>query len=162
VSAPAAGADDAVLAAIPSVLKYASLLAFVVLVLVLVALGFTHTLLAVEPIGAAVQVLAVLLMLWARLTFGVRSLHATADSTSGGLVTTGPYHLIRHPIYASILYFMAVGIVSHPSWKTLALGVVAVIASAVRILGEEHLVVQRYPQYAAYAARTKRIVPFVL
>ena len=146
----------------PVLLKHTSLLAFAVLVGVLIALAYQHALFAVEPIGVAIQVLSVLLMLWARATFGVRSLHAAANPTGGGLVTNGPYRFLRHPIYAAILYFLGVGIVSHLSWTTGALGLVAIAASAVRILSEERLIVQRYPEYTAYAARTKRVVPYVL
>jgi len=50
-----------------------------------------HHLIASNPILLVVQASAVLLMLWARVTFGRRSFHATANTTEGGLVTTGPY-----------------------------------------------------------------------
>jgi len=30
----------------------------------------------------------------------------------------------------------------------------------IRILAEEHLVTERYPEYIEYAKRTKRIIPF--
>ncbi len=143
-------------------LKYSSLIGFAVLIGVLIALISLHSLFAVEPVGITVQVLAVLLMVWARATFGVRSLHAAANPTSGGLVTSGPYRFIRHPIYAAILYFLGVGIVSHPSWSTFALGLVAIAATTVRILSEERLIVQRYPEYEEYAARTKRVIPYVI
>src|SRR4051794_18856351 len=70
------------------------------------------------PITIAIQVIAGLLMLWARLTFGLRSFHGTANPTAGGLITTGPYRYIRHPIYAAILYFLWAGIAAHPSLFT--------------------------------------------
>src|SRR5215813_5692154 len=87
----------------PVPLKSSSLLAFALLVAVLVALVSLKAVFAVEPIGIAIQVLAVLLMIWARATFGVRSLHAAANPTGGGLVTSGPYRFLRHPIYAAVL-----------------------------------------------------------
>jgi protein-S-isoprenylcysteine O-methyltransferase Ste14 len=43
--------------------------------------------------------------------------------------------------------------------------VLAALARAivgVRISAEEGLLVARYPEYAAYASKTKRVVPFVL
>jgi protein-S-isoprenylcysteine O-methyltransferase Ste14 len=103
-----------------------------------------------------------LLMLWARLTFGIRSFHGTANPTAGGLVTTGPYRYIRHPIYAAILYFLWAGIAAHPSLITVAVGLLATAFTAVRIAAEEKLLVAMYPDYEAYARVTKRVVPFVL
>ncbi|HEY3172547.1 MAG TPA: isoprenylcysteine carboxylmethyltransferase family protein, partial [Thermoanaerobaculia bacterium] len=77
------------------VLSLAALLLMVVAVLGLVS---TNSLLARTPAGIGAQIAALALMVWARLTFGRRSFHASADPTAGGLVTTGPYRFIRHPI----------------------------------------------------------------
>ena len=77
------------------------------------------------PITITIQVIAALLMLWARLTFGIRSFHGTANPTAGGLVTTGPYRYIRHPIYAAILYFFWAGIAGHPSLANVAVTLLA-------------------------------------
>jgi protein-S-isoprenylcysteine O-methyltransferase Ste14 len=114
------------------------------------------------PITIPIQVIAALLMLWARLTFGIRSFHGTANPTAGGLVTTGPYRYIRHPIYAAILYFFWAGIAAHPSVVTIAVGLLATAFTAVRIVAEEKLLVTMYPEYGAYARVTKQVVPFVL
>jgi protein-S-isoprenylcysteine O-methyltransferase Ste14 len=114
------------------------------------------------PITITVQVIAALLMVWARLTFGIRSFHGTANPTAGGLVTTGPYRYIRHPIYAAILYFFWAGITAHPTLVTVAIGLLATALTAVRIVAEEKLLVMTYPEYGAYARVTKRVVPFVL
>ena len=72
-------------------MKTLSLAGLVIAVLALWGLLFRGSLFAVEPVGITVQVLAALLMLWARLTFGGRSFHASAVPTEGGLVTKGPY-----------------------------------------------------------------------
>jgi hypothetical protein len=57
-----------------------------------------------QPIAIALQLIAVALMVLARVTFGRRSFHAAANPTAGGLVTTGPYRIIRHPISAACLF----------------------------------------------------------
>jgi len=114
------------------------------------------------PITITIQVIAGLLMVWARLTFGIRSFHGTANPTAGGLVRTGPYKYIRHPIYAAILYFFWAGIAAHPSLVTIGVGLLATAFTAVRIVAEEKLLVTMYPEYGAYARATKRVVPLVL
>jgi len=121
-----------------------------------------YAILGAGPITITIQVIAVLLMVWARLTFGIRSFHGLANPTAGGLVTTGPYRYIRHPIYAAILYFLWAGIAAHPSLVALAVVLLATAFTAVRIVAEEKLLVTMYPEYGGYARVTKRLVPFVL
>ncbi len=122
----------------------------------------SHSLLADHPAGMALQAVAVLLMAWARVTFGARSFHAGANPTEGGLVTNGPYRYIRHPIYASILGFLWAGVASHATVSSLLLAALATAAVGVRILAEERLITAEYPEYAQYVARTKRLIPRVL
>jgi protein-S-isoprenylcysteine O-methyltransferase Ste14 len=92
----------------------------------------------------------------------MRSFHFAANPTDGGLVTSGPYRLIRHPIYAAIVFFVWAGVASRTTRLNVGLGIVVSAATAVRILAEERLVKARYPEYVAYAARTKRIIPFLV
>jgi protein-S-isoprenylcysteine O-methyltransferase Ste14 len=145
--------------------KTRSLLATMALVACIVLLYMRHSLVATNAIGIALQVLAVLLMLWARFTFGMRSFHATANPTAGGLVTAGPYRYWRHPIYAAALLFIWAGILAHgaaPTLIDLALGVLATGMTLVRVLAEERLLRAAMPEYAAYANSTKRFIPHIL
>lgn len=125
------------------------------------ALFLRRSLLAAGPAGLAVQVLALCLLVWARLTFGMRSFNASPGPTAGGLVTTGPYRYLRHPIYAAALYLTWAGVLTHPSMFNFMLGLVPVAGLGFRMLAEEQLVVAQYPEYAAYAARTARVIPFL-
>ena len=142
--------------------KSISVLAFIVLVFAILALLWRNSLLADGFFPMLIQGLAILLMVWARITFGRRSFHAAANPTEGGIVTSGPYRFIRHPIYAAILYFIFPGVVTHLSMINIVLVLVVLIAVTLRIRAEESFLVVRYPEYVTYAKRTKRIVPFVL
>ena len=143
-------------------LKRVSLVATVVLVIAVVSLLLRRSLFAHGPILISLQVAAAALMLWARATFGMRSFHAAASPTEGGLVTGGPYRFVRHPIYAATLLFVWAGVAGHGTILSALTATVATAAVAVRILTEEQLVVEAYPEYATYARRTRRIIPFVL
>lgn len=145
--------------------KYRSLIAVVLLIACAVLLLERHEVVARAPLGIALQLLAVMLMIWARLTFGLRSFHAGANPTPGGLVTDGPYRYLRHPIYSAVLLFIWTGVLTHgtpPTMVALALAVGATVMTAIRIHAEERLVLASMPEYAAYAARTKRLIPYLL
>ena len=138
-----------------------SVLAFAAMVAGIVGLLYRGPLFVPSPLVIACQVAAVGLMLWARITFGRRSFHAAASPTAGGVVRTGPYAYLRHPIYtAGCLFVWPPAMHAH---TPLALGCAALVTAGaiVRMLCEEALLVQQYPDYADYARTTKRMVPYV-
>jgi len=141
--------------------RTASILAFLGLAGCVLWLYWTRSLFGDNPVSIGIQIAAVALMLWARITFGRRSFHAAANPTAGGLVTRGPYRWLRHPIYASILYFVWAGVASHFSAMSAAAGVAATVMVAVRIGSEETLLARQFPEWRDYARRTRRLVPFV-
>jgi protein-S-isoprenylcysteine O-methyltransferase Ste14 len=94
--------------------KISSLIALIVAIAGLYILIRNHLLLSWHPLTIAIQVFAVALMIWARITFGIRSFHGTANTTEGKLVTNGPYKYWRHPIYASIIYFIWASVIAYP------------------------------------------------
>jgi len=121
-----------------------------------------HAIFADRPITIVIQALAVLLMIYARVTFGRRSFHAAANPTEGGLVTSGPYAVLRHPIYAAVLYFTWATVANHP-WRLVVAGGLLITAGAIaRMLIEERMLVARYPEYRDYMRRTRRVVPYVI
>ena len=142
-------------------LKVISILGLVVMIGALIGLYKIGVLFTAHPIAIALQVIAIALMVWARVTFGRRSFHAAANPTAGGLVTTGPYGIIRHPIYTATCLFGWGSIVVHWSLVSVALGILLLLGALMRMLCEEQLVKQKYPEYVDYAKVTKRMVPYV-
>jgi protein-S-isoprenylcysteine O-methyltransferase Ste14 len=142
-------------------LKVLSLVSLAAMVIALVGLFTSDSLFSPSPAVIVVQCLAALLMLWARITFGGRSFHAAANPTSGGLVTTGPYRYIRHPIYTAACVFGWAGALHSGSVLALLLGVLLFAGAVGRMLCEERLVAGMYPEYRAYAKATKRMIPYV-
>ena len=138
-----------------------SVFAFLGLVACVFALVFTGSLFGTGPVTICVQIGAAVLMAWARVTFGMRSFHAEANPTPGGLVTNGPYRYFRHPIYAAIFYFLWAGVAAHFSLRTALIGLAATAMLGLRIRSEEVLLQQAYPEYADYSRRSARVLPGV-
>jgi protein-S-isoprenylcysteine O-methyltransferase Ste14 len=142
-------------------LKTLSIIGYIGMIGALLGLLATRSLFSSSPFVISLQVLALLLFLWARVTFGRRSYHVVADPTEGGLVTGGPYRFIRHPIYAAFCLFTSAGVAAHWSWTAGLCDGLVLGSAVIRIFCEESLVAARYPEYAQYAATTWRMIPYV-
>jgi isoprenylcysteine carboxyl methyltransferase (ICMT) family protein YpbQ len=78
------------------------------------------------------------------------------------LVTTGPYAVVRHPIYTGIILAMLGSMMGAGVYWVLPLVLFGAyfVTSARR---EEKFMLERFPeQYPAYVQRTKMLLPFIL
>lgn len=79
------------------------------------------------------------------------------------LIISGPYNVVRNPIYAGMFgMLLATGLaISH--WIGLIIGVVVfIIGTAVRVHSEEKLLREMFgEQFAAYTRKVPAIVPFI-
>jgi protein-S-isoprenylcysteine O-methyltransferase Ste14 len=77
-----------------------------------------------------------------------------------GLVMRGPYRVVRHPLYLGELGACAGLVIGAPTaWNAIAASVL-VAGQVVRMRLEEDALSREFPQYATYAARTPRILPW--
>lgn len=142
--------------------KIGSIIAFLVAVAGVVFLFNKSYIFSSNPVTIFIQVLSMGLMIWARFTFGLRSFHAAANTTQGELVTNGPYRWLRHPIYASLIYFFSASVIAYPFIETI-IGFLMISGGLyVRMILEEKYLIERYKEYAEYSKNTKRIIPFLL
>lgn len=112
-------------------------------------------------LGALVIVLGGLLGAWSLAHFASWRFEARLD-TGHKLATTGPFALMRHPIYTALDLFAlgtAIWIPTPIVWAGFAL---MAIGGDLRARAEERLLRQTFGQdYADYSAKTRRFVPGV-
>lgn len=77
------------------------------------------------------------------------------------MVDSGPYRLVRHPMYLSVMGMMLGVVVASPSWMEIVLYVMLFAVLAAKARREERLWCDHHPEYAAYKARTKVFIPFI-
>jgi protein-S-isoprenylcysteine O-methyltransferase Ste14 len=83
------------------------------------------------------------------------SIHAEARR----LVTTGPYRLVRHPLYLCegiATLGVTLQVISPPA---VVFTLVFLLIQFRRMINEEAVLTSAFPEYTAYAARTPRLIP---
>jgi protein-S-isoprenylcysteine O-methyltransferase Ste14 len=112
-------------------------------------------------IGLILFALGLGFAIWARMHLGRNWGGPMTQKDEPELVTSGPYHLVRHPIYSGIIV-AGVGTALALSW----LGLPAVVLAGVYFLYsaaiEERYMTEQFPDnYPAYKRSTKMLVPFI-
>jgi protein-S-isoprenylcysteine O-methyltransferase Ste14 len=88
-----------------------------------------------------------------------RSLSIMAEARR--LVTTGPYALVRHPLYLAEEVSIVGVFVQFLSWQAVLVLMVHFFFQVRRMLNEEKVLSATFPEYSEYARRTPRLIPGV-
>jgi protein-S-isoprenylcysteine O-methyltransferase Ste14 len=122
-----------------------------------------HTTLALGVVTDCIVVAGVAFTVWARITLGRNWSVEPTFKQDHELIESGPYALVRHPIYTGLL-LMALGTVINIG-RTFGVAVYVGLCAALwwKSRQEERLMSRHFPEaYGEYKARVRAIVPFVL
>jgi protein-S-isoprenylcysteine O-methyltransferase Ste14 len=100
------------------------------------------------------------------LTFRENSYLSTVvriqEERGHSVITTGPYHYVRHPMYAGILIFAVGTPLLLGSWYGVLFGLVFALLVARRAVLEERTLRKELQGYTAYMAQVKyRLIPYI-
>jgi protein-S-isoprenylcysteine O-methyltransferase Ste14 len=80
------------------------------------------------------------------------------DST---LVQHGVYRLVRHPLYSSVIFVSVGWALAWSSGAALALALALAVLLDAKARLEERWLREKFPDYAAYAGRVRRLLPWI-
>jgi protein-S-isoprenylcysteine O-methyltransferase Ste14 len=124
--------------------------------------GSTALLLAAS--GSLLAVVGAALVLSSRAELGSAWSFVPKADQGTGLITTGPYRLVRHPIYLGFALLAMGEAFAFGSWPALLIVLFGIVPTlAWRARTEEKVLSRTFGErYAVYRQRTKLIVPYLL
>ena len=113
-------------------------------------------------IGTALLVTGLAFSIWARVTLGRNWSGTVTVKEDHELIQTGPYQLVRHPIYTGLLVAVTGSALAQDRWSSVLAVVLIFISFWIKLLREEAWIRETFGEkYDAYCARTKRLVPLI-
>ncbi len=117
----------------------------------------------VSGFGLALMVGGVVLRVWAIRVLGEYYTRTLRTAEQQSLIDRGPYRVIRHPGYLGVLMLWLGAGLATANWIVTGLiALVMFVAYSYRIQSEEQMLAATFgEEYHRYAARTRRLIPFL-
>lgn len=126
--------------------------------------GFVATgpVIAGHAIFLALELSGIALGVWAIAVMRIGKFNIVPDvRKDASLVTRGPYRLIRHPMYTSLLVATAALVADTFSVLRCGLWLALLVVLMAKLLYEERLLAESFSGYDAYRKRSHRLIPFI-
>ena len=99
---------------------------------------------------------------WAVVTMRPHRVNPLPNVRSAAtLVTNGPYRWIRHPMYTGVLLSMLALVLNSLTVVRGVVWLIVLVDLLAKLNYEEALLAHRFPEYAAYRHRTRKLLPLI-
>lgn len=113
-------------------------------------------------LGAVLTVAGILFAVWARFILGRNWSANVTVKQDHQLIRTGPYALVRHPIYSGLSLALLGTAIAFGQLRDVIALILAVTAWRLKSLVEERFMMEQFgTEYVDYKRRVKALVPFV-
>ncbi len=114
-------------------------------------------------IGLSVMLLGTFFNVWGRRYLGKNWANQIKIYKDHQLVTDGPYKIVRHPLYASLIWMFYASSLIYVNWSVfIATSVIFVPFMYYRAKQEEKLLSKQFEQYSEYKKKTGMFLPKLL
>jgi len=113
--------------------------------------------------GAVLTVAGLLFTVWARQHIGRNWSGIVTIKQGHELVTSGPYAIVRHPIYTGLLLAFAGSAVARGEWRGILAVALVLLALWRKLRIEERWMREQFGEaYQVYSRRVSALVPYLL
>lgn len=142
--------------------KQTSYLLLIVQILSLVFIFLTGPLIPSDSVTLLVLLLGLGIGIWAAFTFRTTKFSLLAEiPENAALIIDGPYRVIRHPMYTSVMLIAAALVVNEPSPSRLIALIVLAATLFIKMEREEVYLNRHFKEYGEYKAKTQKLIPFL-
>jgi len=111
---------------------------------------------------ATIQVIGFIVAAWAIWEMNKSKINIAPTPRSGSrLIQSGPYKLVRHPMYLSLILTLTPAMISYYKPLHLAIFIVFLINLVFKMFFEEGLLKEYFSDYKDYMKKSWRLFPFV-
>lgn len=113
--------------------------------------------------GLVLSICGMFLACLARNTLGKNWSLSIQQKENHELIESGPYKIIRHPIYTGLLLMFAGSGIAVGEYRAILAILIFFVSFWYKLMKEEKLLLRVFgEEYSAYRLRTKALIPFIL